>query len=34
MVGTARNRIAAVSPWIWLNRAEGAIGRLAFATLH
>src|SRR5271168_5631736 len=28
MVGTARNRIAAVSPWIWLNRAESAIGRL------
>jgi len=34
MVGTARNRIAAVSPWIWLNRADGAIGRsIPFATL-
>jgi hypothetical protein len=34
MVGAVRNHIAAVSPWIWLNRAESAIGRsIPFATL-
>jgi hypothetical protein len=36
MVGKARNRIAAVSPWNWLNLAEGdrRVASIPFVTLH